>query len=146
MSRSQETFSKKEKEKKRLRKRQEKLAKREARKALPKKSGLDHMISYVDEYGNFTDTPPDRNKKSNIKAEDIEIGVPKKEEMDSVRMGKVEFFNHDKGFGFIMEQETGEKYFVHVSSLNIEIHENDKVSFEIEQGPKGLNAINVAKI
>ena len=60
MGKSQETFNKKEKEKKRLKKRQEK---REERKANPKRSGFENMISYVDENGNFTDTPPDPIKK-----------------------------------------------------------------------------------
>ncbi len=61
-------------------------------------------------------------------------------------MGKVEFFNNEKGYGFIKENETNEKFFVHVSSLTEEIVENDKVSFELEQGLKGLNAVRVKKI
>ncbi len=147
MGRSQETFSKKEKEKKKAKKRQEKLAKREERKANPNKS-FDDMIAYVDEFGNPTDTPPDESKKEDIKAEDIDIGIPKKEheEVDPIRKGKVDFFNHDKGFGFIRENDTNEKYFVHVSSTTEEINENDKVSFEIEKGPRGLNAVRVNKI
>lgn len=147
MGKSQETFNKKEKEKKRLKKRQEKLARREERKAGPKKS-LDDMIMYVDEYGNFTETPPDHTKKKKIKAEDIEIGIPRREdiEVEAIRNGKVEFFNHDKGFGFIKENETQEKFFVHVSSLDEPIEENDKVSFEVEQGMKGLNAVRVKRI
>jgi cold shock CspA family protein len=148
MGRSQETFNKKEKEKKRLKKRQDKAAKREERKANPKRSGLEEMLSYVDEYGNPSDTPPDPSKKIEIKAEDIELGIPKKEkeEVEAVRNGKVEFFNNEKGFGFIKENETNEKYFVHVSSLTEEIAENDKVSFELEQGLKGLNAVRVKLI
>lgn len=149
MGKSQETFNKKEKEKKRLKKRQDKLAKRAERKANPKKSSFEDMIAYVDEFGNITDTPPDITKKKVIKAEDIEIGVPKREEeeeVDPVRSGKVEFFNTDKGFGFIKENSTNEKFFVHVSSLTEEIVENDKVSFELEQGLKGLNAVRVKKI
>lgn len=148
MGRSQETFNKKEKEKKRLKKRQDKAAKREERKANPKRSGLEEMLSYVDEYGNPSDTPPDPTKKIEIKAEDIELGIPKKEkeEVEAVRNGKVEFFNNEKGFGFIKENETNEKYFVHVSSLTEEIAENDKVSFELEQGLKGLNAVRVKLI
>jgi cold shock CspA family protein len=149
MGKSQETYNKKEKEKKRLKKRQEKQAKREERKAQPKASGLEDMISYVDEYGNPTDTPPDPSKKLVTNAEDIEIGVPKREkeeDEDPIHSGKVEFFNHDKGFGFIKEDETNEKYFVHVSSLSEEIEENDKVSFELEKGLKGLNAVRVKKV
>ncbi len=149
MGKSQETFNKKDKEKKRLKKRQDKQAKREERKANPKRSGLDDMIAYVDEYGNVTDTPPDPSKKIKIKAEDIELGIPKKEEgeeVDPVRKGTVEFFNSEKGFGFIKENDSNEKYFVHVSSLTEEIVEGEKVSFELEKGLKGLNAVRVKKI
>lgn len=147
MSKSQETFSKKEKEKKRLKKRQDKEAKREERKNSPK-SGLDNMIAYVDEYGNITDTPPDPSRRKAIRAEDIEIGVPsrEKDDVNAIRTGRVEFFNHDKGFGFIKETDTQEKYFVHVSSLTEEVEENDKVTFEVEQGQRGLNAVRVNKI
>ncbi len=147
MGKSQETFNKKEKEKKRLKKRQAKQAKREERKANPKKkSGLDDMIAYVDEYGNITDTPPNPTKSKEIKAEEIQINTPKKEEVDPVRLGKVEFFNEDKGFGFIKENGTNEKFFVHVSSLTEDIAENDKVSFEVERGLKGWNAVQVKKV
>jgi len=148
MGKSQETFNKKEKEKKRLKKRQDKQARKEERKANPKVSGFENMISYVDEYGNPTDTPPDPSKKIVINAEDIELGVPKreKEEVDPIRSGKVEFFNDEKGYGFIKENDTNEKFFVHVSSLTEELVENDKVSFELEQGLKGLNAVRVKKI
>jgi len=148
MGKSQESFNKKEKEKKRLKKRQDKLARREERKANAKPTKFEDMISYVDEYGNPTDTPPDPTKKVVINAEDIEIGVPKKEkeEVDPIRSGKLEFFNTEKGFGFIKENDTNEKFFVHVSNLTEEIEENDKVSFELEQGMKGLNAVRVKKI
>lgn len=148
MGKSQESFNKKEKEKKRLKKRQDKLARREERKANAKPTKFEDMISYVDEYGNPTDTPPDPTKKVVINAEDIELGVPKKEkeEVDPIRSGKLEFFNTEKGFGFIKENETNEKFFVHISNLTEEIEENDKVSFELEQGMKGLNAVRVKKI
>ena len=147
MGKSQETFNKKEKEKKRLKKRQEKLAKREERKNNPKWSGLDDMIAYVDQYGNVTDTPPEEQEKVVIKAEDIELGVPKREreEISPFRQGKVEFFNTEKGFGFIKEDGSGEKFFVHVSNLTEEIVENDSVTFEIEKGLKGMNAVRVKK-
>ncbi len=148
MAKSQETYNKKEKEKKRLKKRQDKLAKKEERKLNPKKSA-ESMFSYVDADGNLTDTPPDPSKKIVIKAEDIDVSVPKKgaaEEVDPIRHGKVEFFNSEKGFGFIKENDTNEKFFVHVSSLTEEIIENDKVSFEVESGLKGLNAVRVNKV
>ena len=148
MGKSQETYNKKEKEKKRLKKRKEKEAKREERRANSQGGGLDNMMAYVDENGNITDTPPDPNKKKQIKAESIEVSVPKTEklEVSAIRNGKVEFFDHSKGFGFIRELETQEKFFVHVNGLTEEVDEGDKVSFELEQGMKGLNAVDVKKI
>ena len=57
--------------------------------------------------------------------------------------GKVKFFNETKGFGFIKDSETNEEYFVHVTGLIDEIKENDEVTFEVKEGKKGLNAVNV---
>ena len=57
--------------------------------------------------------------------------------------GTVKFFNDSKGFGFIKEEGTGKEYFVHVSGLIDEIRENDEVTFELKQGKKGLNAVDV---
>lgn len=149
MAKSQDTFNKKEKEKKRLKKRQEKELKKEDRKNNPGASDFESMIAYVDEDGNLTDTPPDPTKKKKvIKAESIEIGVPRRtdEEVDPIRKGKIDFFNDSKGFGFIKEQDTGEKYFVHINGLIDEVVEGDKVTFELEKGLKGLNAVNVKKV
>lgn len=60
-----------------------------------------------------------------------------------MRTGKVKFFNEAKGFGFITET-TGEEIFVHVTGLNEDVRENDTVVFEVQQGQKGLNAVNVS--
>ncbi|MDI9339538.1 MAG: cold shock domain-containing protein [Sediminibacterium sp.] len=60
-----------------------------------------------------------------------------------MKKGTVKFFNETKGFGFI-KAENGEEIFVHVSALKTQIQENDMVTFEIEQGKRGLNAVNVA--
>ncbi|MCD6010718.1 MAG: cold-shock protein [Flavipsychrobacter sp.] len=60
--------------------------------------------------------------------------------------GTVKFFNNTKGFGFITPQSGSEDIFVHVSGLRDEIRDNDKVSFEVENGKKGLNAVNVKVI
>ena len=57
--------------------------------------------------------------------------------------GTVKFFNEAKGFGFVKEQETEKEYFVHVSGLVDKIRENDKITFELKEGKKGLNAVNV---
>ncbi|MBK5192555.1 MAG: cold shock domain-containing protein [Flavobacteriaceae bacterium] len=149
MAKSQQTFNKIEKEKKRLKKREEKQKKKDERKSNPK--GSDFEIAYVDEYGNLTDTPPDPSKKIIVDIEDIEIGIPKKEDSEEQEVkkdkeGKVSFFDHSKGFGFIIDSMNQEKYFVHVSGLIDEIEENDKVTFELERGMKGMNAVRVKKI
>jgi len=57
--------------------------------------------------------------------------------------GIVKFFNDSKGFGFIKDAESNKEYFVHVNGLIDSIRENDEVVFELEEGRKGLNAINV---
>jgi cold shock protein len=57
--------------------------------------------------------------------------------------GTVKFFNESKGFGFIMEENTQKDYFVHSSGLKDTITDNDEVTFDIEMGKKGLNAVNV---
>ncbi|MBK7212706.1 MAG: cold shock domain-containing protein [Bacteroidales bacterium] len=63
-----------------------------------------------------------------------------------MKQGKVKFFNESKGFGFIKDDETGTEYFVHVTGLIDKIRENDDVSFELKEGKKGLNAVNVKQI
>jgi len=60
-----------------------------------------------------------------------------------MKTGTVKFFNEAKGFGFIKVDETGEDVFVHKTALQSRIAENDKVVFEIENGKRGLNAVNV---
>ncbi len=60
--------------------------------------------------------------------------------------GTVKFFNNSKGFVFIKDDASDKEYFVHVSGLKDEIKENDKVSFELQEGKKGLNAVNVKLI
>ncbi len=152
MARSQQTFNKTEKEKKRLKKREEKLKKKEARKSASKENaGNGIQFAYVDHNGHLVDTPPDPEQKIEIEAEDIVLGIPKKEETDEdkfdpVHNGKVSFFDTSKGFGFIIDSMDQQKYFVHVSGLIDEIAENDKVSFELEKGMKGMNAVRVKRI
>ncbi|MCF6213452.1 MAG: cold shock domain-containing protein [Flavobacteriaceae bacterium] len=149
MAKSQQTFNKSEKEKKRLKKREDKAKKKAARRLEAKESGGANEFVYVDHLGNLTDTPPDPSMKVEIEAESIEIGIPKKlesEKEDPIRNGKVSFYDSSKGFGFIIDIESQEKYFTHVSGLIDEIAENDKVTFELEKGMKGLNAVRVKKV
>jgi len=63
-----------------------------------------------------------------------------------VKNGTVKFFNGAKGFGFIIDDETKEEFFVHVSGLIDEINEGDAVEFELKEGKKGMNAVNVKAI
>jgi cold shock CspA family protein len=149
MGKSLETFSKKDREKKRANKQKDKKEKAEDRKANSDKGkSLEEMMAYTDEYGNITSTPPDPAKRRKVMVEDIQIAVPKQAELspaDLVRNGGVSFFNESKGFGFIKDLQSQESIFVHVHGLEEAIQENDKVTFETEQGPKGLGAIKVRK-
>ena len=153
MAKSQQTFNKSEKEKKRLKKREDKRKKMEARKLEKEQNdgGESIPFAYVDQFGNLSDTPPDPADKVKVKAKNIVLGVPKKEEgdeeeFDPIRKGKVSYYDNSKGFGFIIDTEDQEKYFCHVSGLLDEIQENDKVQFELEKGQRGMNAVRVKLI
>lgn len=63
-----------------------------------------------------------------------------------MKTGTVKFYNEAKGFGFIKMDDTGEEIFVHASGLTQEIRQDDNVSFDVTEGKKGINAINVKKI
>jgi cold shock CspA family protein len=145
MARSQETFTKREREKQRIKKQEDKREKMKERKAKGKSKSLEDMMAYLDENGNLTDRPPDPRKMKTFRQEDIQIGIPKSEDRvpDQPRKGKVSFFNTQKGFGFIIDAETHERIFVHANDLSAPIQENDKVTFLLQNGPKGLMATNV---
>ena len=138
------TVGKRENEKKRLAKREEKLKKKESRK-LSGTSSFDDMIAYVDENGMITSIPPtDDIKKEEIHPDEIIIATPKKEETEPVILkGRVEFFNESRGFGFIKDLSGVDKYFFHVNNAALGIAENDIVTFDLERGVKGMNAVNI---
>ena len=117
MGRSQETFNKKDVRNRKEKKRKEKEQKRLARKESEKSGGLDDMIAYVDENGMITSTPPDPAKKKKIKAEDIEVSIPKGENTKTggEREGVITYFNESKGYGFIRDSVTSESIFLHVN-------------------------------
>lgn len=148
MGKSQETWSKKEREKKKLKQRQEKAEKKQERK----ESGgsgksLEDMMAYIDEFGNISSTPPDPSRRVEVKLEDVVIGVPKHvpgADVSPIRSGVVTFFNETKGFGFIKDSQTQESIFVHINACNDRIQENSKVTFEVERGPRGLQASGVS--
>ena len=148
MAKSKETFNKKEKEKKRLKQRQEKKEKMEERKANTSKGkSLEDMMAYLDENGNLSTTPPDPKLKKIFKSEDMQISVPKVEEVDEEpRHGKVQFFNEAKGFGFIVDANSGERVFVHIQNCKDRIAEGDDVRFEVMSGERGYSAVDVRKL
>ena len=142
-----ETWNKKERERKKQQKKKEKLEKRQEKKLAGNGgNGLESMLAYVDENGDLSSKPVDPRKRVSIAVEDIEISVPKQKEMnpeDLIQTGVVTMFKTDKGYGFIKDPVTQESYFFHVNSLIDEVKENNRVSFEVEKGPKGLSAVNV---
>ena len=150
MARPQETFSKKELEKKRVQKRKDKEQRKEERKANTKQGqSWETMMAYVDEHGNISNTPPDPlKKKAVINADDIVTGSRNfgGQQLSQAHTGKVTFFNTSKGYGFIKDSMSGDSVFVHMNSLLTPIKDNDQVSFEVERGPKGLNAVKVKKV
>lgn len=140
-----DSWLKKERTKKKQQEKQQKAERKLERKEQARNGNkLETMLAYVDENGNIT-SQPQLHKRAEINAEDIEIGVAKHEPnvMEQTRKGIVSFFNQSKGFGFIRDIKSGESIFVHEASLTQPIKENNRVSFETEKGPKGLNAVNV---
>lgn len=138
-----DTYNKKEREKKKRKRKQDKAERKEQRKLAGKTTP---EFVYLDENGNYTSTPPDPSKKKKIKAEDIRVSTPKKEELednDPIRRGIVKFFNEEKGYGFIKERGSEQSYFVHIDNLIDQIKSHDKVTFEIGSGPRGPIAVNV---
>lgn len=139
MAKSQ-TFGKRENEKKKQAKRFEKQKRREERQA-GGSSSLDDMIAYVDENGNITDTPPQLRPKVEIQLEDIVIATPKKEDIAAEPLkGRVEYFNTEKGYGFIKDLASTEKYFFHISSAPEGIGEGRIVLFELMRGTRGIKS------
>ena len=146
MAKSQETWNKKEKEKIRRKKKEDKAKLKIERKAEGGTSTFEEMMAYVDEDGNLTDTPPDPLKKKKFVAADIEIGVPTREAEEAAdpnRHGTVTFFDTSKGYGFIKDRDSQESVFSHINAHIDQIQEGDKVTFRMERGMKGMNAVDV---
>jgi cold shock CspA family protein len=139
-----DSFNKRELEKKKEQKRKDKQQRKEERKARGSQS-LDDMIAYVDEYGMITNTPPDPAKKQEVDVDNISVSTPKKEELEEMALkGRVEHFNPDKGYGFIKNLSNTEKYFFHITNAPENIAEGNIVTFELERGKRGMNAVNIA--
>lgn len=135
--------NKKELQKKKQEKRQEKQKRKEERKSMGS-SSFEDMIAYVDENGVIVSTPPDPSARQAVNVDEIVISVQKKEETEDDRLqGYVDFLNADKGFGFIKQSDSKFKYFFHVSNAFASIKEGNKVTFELERGQRGMNAVKV---
>jgi cold shock CspA family protein len=140
------SFNKRENEKKKQQKKLEKQKRKEVRRESGK-SSFDDMIAYVDENGVITSTPPDMQRKEEIDQDEILISVPKREEEEEepvIRKGRVEHFNSSKGYGFIKDMANTDKYFFHVSNAPQDIAEGRMVTFDLEKGNRGMNAVNIA--
>lgn len=146
MGRSKETFGKKEVKKKQLKKRKDKASKRQEKRE-QKSNSFDDMIAYVDQNGQIISTPPDSTQREEIKAENIEVGIPKSEpgENNKFRTGKVVNYNESKGFGFISSPSLSESVFFHDTDCYEHLSVGNQVTFETEKGLKGLKAYNVKK-
>ena len=141
-----ETWNKREREqKKRNAKKQKEEKKLERKENTGKGKSLDDMIAYVDEFGNLTDTPPDRSVK--VDTDNIPPVVANSNALNppesNIRTGIITFFDPSKGYGFINDSQSKESIFVHMNSALVELKENLKVAFEIQKGPRGLAAVNV---
>ncbi|MDD2299713.1 MAG: cold shock domain-containing protein [Fermentimonas sp.] len=137
------SFSKREIEKNKQQKRKEKQQRREARKLQPSDT-FEDMIAYVDANGVITDERPETNLVDQIELEDIEISIPPKEvEEKGEPSGRVDYYDEAKGFGFIKDSYGQNKYFFHKSNAEYGIGENDLVTFRLERGPRGMNAVDV---
>ncbi|MCB0476956.1 MAG: cold shock domain-containing protein [Crocinitomicaceae bacterium] len=143
------TFNKKEREKKKAKKKKDKEMKKMERKESSPGGGLDAMMAYVDENGNLVDTPPDPSKKKEIKAEDIDLSQTRtveEEDTTTEKLGKVDYYNNDKGYGFIKDANSEERYFFHVNAVSgALVNSGDRVSYSLEKGPKGMVAVGVSK-
>lgn len=148
MARSQETYSKKERQKKKLQKKKEKQLRRdEKRLEEPKAKSLDEMFAYVDENGNISSTPPDPTKIKKIAAEDIDLDNSRNSAIDDTPpTGKVTYFDSSKGYGFITDANSGERLFVHINDSADPLAEGDRVTYVSTRSPRGMQASMVKKI
>lgn len=138
------TTGKRDREKTKQQKREEKQKRKDERASQGTRS-FEEMLAYVDENGVLHSTPQDKPKEE-IDASEIMISVPKQTEQEEELplAGIVDHFNSSKGYGFIKDTRSGEKYFFHVTSAPNGIEEGDKVTFEIERGMRGLNAVRIS--
>lgn len=140
-----QSFGKRENEKKKRAKRLEKQKRKEARQACGP-SSFEEMIAYVDENGRIADTLPEKGGREEIRPEDVPIATPKRERLvPELLTGRVEHFDESRGYGFIKDMESSEKYFFHISSAPPDIAEGHIVAFGTEKGARGMNAVGITR-
>ncbi|MBS1512973.1 MAG: cold shock domain-containing protein [Bacteroidetes bacterium] len=138
-----ESFSKKEKPKKKIQQRQEKAEKMRERKATMQKGRpIEEMMAYLDENGNLSNTPPGtRPAKPAYENRSYNI----KDTAALLFTGVVSFFNTAKGYGFINDSQNGKRVFVHSNNLLQPVQEGDEVMYHTRKTDKGWEAVQVRK-
>ena len=130
------TTSKRDREKLKEQKRKEKQQRKEERQSSGP-SSFEDMIAYVDQFGVLHSVPQERIEEE-VDASHIEVSVPKQEDVEvTPHMGRIEYFK---------DTDNGEKYFFHISSAPATIAEGDRVTFEIERGMRGMNAVRISVV
>lgn len=146
-----ETFSKRERRKKKIEKKRDKELRREERRnTATKRKTLEEMMAYVDENGNLSDTPPDPKNAYKAAADNIAIAIPKATPADAEALltGVVSYYDPAKGYGFIVNEQTKERLFVHVTGLaqpTMELNMGDNVSYTATRSDRGMQAVSVIK-
>ncbi|GAB3412438.1 cold shock domain-containing protein [Niabella aquatica] len=140
-----ESWNKRDRELKKRNLKKQKEEKKLARKENSSKGkGLDDMLAYVDEYGNLSDTIPDKRPDAVTSIPPVVRNSNDFNPESNRRSGMITFFDTSKGYGFIKDAQTKESIFVHINSSSVELKENLKVTFEVEHGPKGWAAVHVS--
>jgi cold shock CspA family protein len=140
-------MNKKESEQKKKTKKEEKQKRIDNRKLNSGGKSFDDMIAYVDKNGLITDTPPDLSDAEDVELENILISTPQKEYVEILPLtGQVEHFNNEKAYGFIKDSNSNETYFFHINNAPAQIAEGNLVTYELERGKKGMNAVNITII
>lgn len=136
-----DSSSKKENFKKKIQKQKEKAIRREDRKTNNNKGkGFEDMLTYVDEYGRLTSTPPEERLEVNL--DEIQLGAAPILEEELRKSGIITFYS-EKGYGFITENKTKENVFFHNNNCKEPVKKGNKVSFEKEKSVKGFSAVNI---
>ena len=139
------TTGKRDREKLKQQKKEDKQKRKEERQNTGTRS-FEEMIAYVDQFGVLHTTPQEKSKEE-MDVSTIAVSTPKQEDIEIVPLnGRVEHFNTSKGYGFIKDLNSNEKYFFHISETPDALVEGDKVSFELERGPRGMNAVRISII